>query len=681
MTQSAARLGALGLAAHLALFLVSARAEDTVIQGSPTPPGGEPNRHYLSNHEPLLPSPLAKLPVGSVQPEGWLRRQLDLMAAGMFGHLGELSRWCRKEKNAWLDPAGQGERGWEELPYWLKGFVSLAYILRDERLIAEARAWIEAALRSQEEDGYFGPRENKKNNDIWPNMVMLNVLETFHEATGDPRVLPFLLRYARWLHGLPRESLLPGSWQKIRGGDNLQSVYWLYNRTGEPWLLDLARRIHERTARWTEDIASWHGVNICQAFREPAVFYQQAKDPWYLEAAEKNYRRVMQLYGQVPGGMFGADENCRPGYSGPRQGAEACSMVEMMLSQEILLGITGNPLHADRCEEVAFNSLPAALTPDIKGLHYLTAPNAVQLDRENKSPGVENSGCMLAFSPGERYRCCQHNVSHGWPYFTERLWMATRGGGLAAVLYAPSSVEARVGEGEGVVARIVEETDYPFGETVQFRVSLPRPARFPLALRIPGWAAGARASLNEKEIEERPGPSSFLVVERTWSDGDRLRLDLPQRLRVRRWEANGNSASVDLGPLTFSLKIKEEWKRFGGSEAWPEWEVFPASAWNYGLVLDSEKPESSFTVRRKGGAVPPQPFDVEAAPVEIVARGKRIPAWKLEGGLVGVLRPSPVKAAEPVEEIVLIPMGCARLRLSAFPVVGEGEEAQEWEAK
>src|SRR3989442_3665496 len=421
----------------------------------------------------------------SIHPQGWLRRQLELMRDGMVGHLPEVSKWCQIKESAWASPKGEGQYGWEELPYWLKGFVNLGYVLGDERIQREAKAWMEGVLSSQEEDGYFGPRENKAKDDVWPNMVMLNAVQDYQDATGDPRVIPFLLKYFKWELDLPREKLLPASWQKIRGGDNLASVYWTYNRTGEKWLLDVATKIHERTAPWVEDIQSWHGVNICQSYREPAVFYQQSGDEKHFRAAERNYKKVMQMYGEVPGGMFGADENCRPGFSGPRQGAWTCSMVELMLSFAMLLAISGKAIHADHCEEVAFNSLPAAQTADLKALHYLTAPNLVQCDKENKSPAIENEGCMLGFSPGERYRCCQHNVSHGWPYYAEHLWMATRDNGLAAIFYAACEVEALVGD--GVKVKIVETTDYPFDGAVHLKIAAPKSVRFPLALRVPIW--------------------------------------------------------------------------------------------------------------------------------------------------------------------------------------------------
>lgn len=628
------------------------------------PPVEGANTFYVGNRPPLLPNPLLKLPLGSIEPRGWLRHQLLLMANGLCGRLYEVSPWCKFEGSAWASPTGEGERGWEELPYWLKGFIDLGYILKDERIIKEARRWVEAVLSSQEEDGWFGPRDNKRNNDLWPNMIMLYVLRSYYEAEKDERVLPFVTKYFRWQYNQPPENLLPGSWQKWRGGDQLDSIYWLYNRTGEEWLLDFAKINHERTADWTGGIPTWHGVNICQGFREPAQFYQQSKDPQHLSATERNYRTVMEIYGQVPGGMFGADENCRPGYTDPRQAAETCSIVEFMFSNEMLLGITGNPLYADRCEEIAFNSLPPAFTPDMKALHYLTAPNMIQLDSNDHSPLIQNAGEMLSYNP-YGYRCCQHNHSHGWPYYSEHLWMATRDKGVAGVLYAPCKVKVKVGDGTEV--QIVEDTDYPFAESVKITILTPKQVRFPLYLRVPGWCDEPRVIVNGKEMRIDARPRSYIVIEKEWKKEDKVELILPMKIKVRVWEKNHNAVSLDRGPLTYSLRIEEKWVRYGGTDEWPAYEVYPTTSWNYALQVDLENPQSSFKVIKKEGALPYQPFSLEGAPIEIIAKGRIIPQWQEERGMVGLLPDSPVRSEMPLEEIRLIPMGCARLRVSAFP--------------
>jgi len=342
-----------------------------------------------------------------------------------------------------------------------------------------------------------------------------------------------------------------------------------------------------------------------------------------------------------------------------------------------VLQITGNPIYADRCEDIAFNSFPASMTPDLKGLHYLTAPNMIQLDKHDKSPLLQNSGTMLSYDP-HAYRCCQHNVSQGWPYYSEHLWMATQDNGLAAVLYAASEVDAKVGDGTAV--RIIEETDYPFGDVIDFTLHTQRPVEFPLLLRIPKWCDEAKVYVNGQAENIRPSPLSYVIVLRTWKDEDKVRLELPMRITLTFWTKNKDSVSVHRGPLTYSLRIGERWVRYGGTDKWPAYEVYPTTPWNYGLIVDPDHPDRSFEVTKPGMPVRGQPFTPEDAPVLILAKGKRIPQWRQEkNGLVGSLQESPVRSSEPEETISLIPMGCARLRTSCFPVIGQGPDAHMWE--
>jgi hypothetical protein len=638
---------------------------------------------YASNRSPLAPSPFMKLPIGGVRPEGWLRVQLQLEADGMIGHLEEISHWCKFEGNAWAAPDGLGENGWEELPYWLKGYGDLGYVLQDEKITKEARRWIDAVIASQEPDGWFGPRSLKTSlggqPDLWPHMIMLNVLQSFQEYTGDPRVVPMITGYMKWLNAKPGKIFGNGYWPRIRAGDLLETAYWLYNRTGDSFLLDLGKKIHENMQDWTSGVHDWHNVNLSQGFREPGVYFQQSRDPKFLAAANDNYQTVMGLYGQFSGGGFSGDENCRPGHGDPHQGFETCGIVEFMHSFEMLTKISGDPRWSDRCEELAFNSLPAALTPDEKGLHYLTCANAAQLDPKNHSPGIQNSGTMLSYSPGEVYRCCQHNVSHGWPYFAEELWLATADQGLCASLFAPSSVSAKVGGGATV--RIVEETEYPFNDTLVFHISPSAPARFPLYFRVPAWCEKPSAKVNSKAVALKGSPVSYAIIEREWREGDTVTLRLPMRPRVKTWARNHHAVSVDYGPLAFSLKIGEKWRRYGGSDAWPDYEVSAETPWNYGLVLAGAKLTKNLEIVKKPGPLAGNPFTLEFTPVEIRAKAKKIPAWTFDrDGLVAALQDSPIQSDEAVQTVALVPMGAARLRVTSFPVIGAGRESRAWSA-
>jgi len=648
-----------------------------------SPPLSSTNGFYVANRPPLEPSPFIKLPIGSITPRGWVRHMLELERDGMTGHLEEISKWLEFDKSAWADKEGRGKFGWEELPYWLKGYGDLGYVLKDDAIIAEAKKWIEAAMASQREDGWFGPRDlltNLKGKpDLWPHMVMLNVLQSYYEFSGDKHALDVIVRYLKWQNTLPASAFGEGYWPKIRAGDNIESALWAYNRTGEPWLLDLARTIHEGMARWDEDIINWHNVNLAQGFRAGTVAWMVTKNPTHLLSAERNYTKLMDMYGQFAGGGFVGDENCRPNHVDPRGGIETCGIVEFMHSFEMLLKITGKPIWADRCEDIAFNSFPSAMMPDLKGLHYITSANQVQLDRNNKSPGIQNRGTMFSYSP-LGYRCCQHNVSHGWPYYAEELWLATPDNGLCASLYAASEVSAKVGS--GVSVKITEDTDYPFDETVTLKISTPSEVEFPLYLRVPDWCARAGIKVNGKAVKVTARPLSLVVVNREWSNGDVVTLRLPMRIAVHKWAKNKDSVSVSYGPLSFSLDIQERWQKYGDrNPQWPEWEVFPESPWNYGLVLKEKRPEKSFRIERKPGPLAAQPFTPETAPISLKVRARGIPAWQLDqNNMVGLLQQSPAKSDQPREEITLIPMGAARLRISSFPTIGTAPEAREWVA-
>jgi hypothetical protein len=509
-------------------------------------------------------------------------------------------------------------------------------------------------------------------------MPILNALQSYYDFTADPRVLPFMTKYAAWQNTLPPD-YFSRSWQDTRFGDNIESLYWLYNHTGDSWLLDLATKMHDHSAKWTKGIASWHNVNLSQGFREPAEYWMQAKDPSLLADTERDYQTAMGTYGQFPGGGFAADENARKGFIDPRQGFETCGIVELMHSFEMLAKITGNPQWLDRCEYIAFNSLPAALTPDLKALHYLTGANQVQLDRKNKAPGIDNRDTMFSYSPGTVYRCCEHNHTMGWPYYAEELWHATSDGGLALSLYNASEVKAKVAGGDEV--KVIETTDYPFSDSVELKLETARSVRFPLYLRVPNWCDQPTISVNGKAISADAHALSYVVVTRDWSNADTVTLTLPMKLGVRRWAKNKDSASVDYGPLSFSLEIGQKWVKYGGTDEWPEQEVYPTTAFNYGLVLDEANPTAGIELTKASGPVADQPFTPETTPFRLTMKAKKIPNWDMDhNNLLRTLEPGPVRSSEPVETISLIPMGAARLRISSFPVISDGPGAHDWPA-
>jgi hypothetical protein len=636
--------------------------------------------NYVINKAPLVPLNFIKLPVGNIQPEGWIKRYLELQRDGLTGHLDEISAWLDKNNNAWLNKSG--DHGWEEVPYWLKGYSDLAYILNDKAMIAKVKFWIEGVLKSQDSDGFFGPiNEHDGKREVWAQMLMLECLQSYYDFTGDKRVFPLMTNFYKWELAYPDNKFLKDYWENSRGGDNLDCVLWLYNRTNDSFLLDLAKKIHRNTADWTQpsSLPNWHNVNIAECFREPATYYMLTGDSSMLHASYNVQELIRRTFGQVPGGMFGSDENARLGYIDPRQGVETCGMVEQMASDEIMLRFTGDPYWAENCEDVAFNTYPAATMPDFKALRYITCPNEVVSDSKNHHPGIANSGPFLSMNPFS-CRCCQHNHSQGWPFYSENLILASPDGGVAAALYGACTATVKVADNKQIVLH--EQTNYPFEENIAFTLNTKKKVSFPFYLRIPSWTKNAEVRINGELTDVNPIAGKYLCIEREWSNGDKIDIHFPMSLTMRTWQVNKNSVSVNYGPLTLSLKIKEnyvkkdsretalgdsKWQKDADASQWPTTEIYPASAWNYALVLDSQNPLKDFKVIRKEWPSDNYPFTLDKMPIEVKAFGRKIPSWKIDDtGLCGILPDENAVKGEK-EEITLIPMGAARLRISAFP--------------
>lgn len=654
------------------------------------------NTNYRSTREPLVKYPLIQLPLGSVQPNGWLKAQLKLMTDGYTGHLYEISQFL-KSNSGWL---GGDERGWEEAPYWLRGFYELSVLTQNERIDSVAHRWIEAVINSRDEDGYYGPKYNKlvisKNGkdslaDLWPNMVMNDALISHFEATKDKRILPMMIKYFRYCYNLPDELFLPriswdyyenygenfGDWkpriQMKRAGDFVPQIYWLYNQTGEKWLLDLALRVYQKTQPPMNEWLDNHVVHFMQRFRYPAQMYPLTGDNYYLNQTDFFYGQMIQTWGNMPRGAFAADEFIRRGKIDPRQGFESCGIVEGNKSFNILGETTGHSDYADKIEDLTFNWLPASHSSDLKALRYQTAANMV-----NSVPEMDffDQGQHPVFT-AKLHRCCQHNTAMGWPSYIKNMWKASPDNGLVAWLYGPNEVHAKVGNKRDSV-HIISSTTYPFSDQIKFQIYLEKDVDFPLYLRIPQWAKKLNLRINDEKnlIENKQG--QYLKIEREWKNNDQVILEFKPEITLTEWPRT-KSCSVNLGPLTYSVRIKENWVKTEDDKfVWNKWNVLPASDWNYGLITDHIELDKDIRIKLKN-KMPEQPWNEKDVPIVLEIQAKKIPDWKATvKNTVDPLREGPIRSDEKTEWIEMIPMGAAHLRLTCLPVISDKRNARYW---
>lgn len=644
----------------------------------------------VRSRTPLRQNPYLELPLGAIKASGWLKEMLVRQKTGATGNLDKLYPAVMSNRNGWL--GGDGDQ-WERGPYWLDGLLPLAYLLDDKELIAKTKPWIEWTLNSQQPDGYFGPskdygyepgvqRDNSR--DWWPKMVMLKVLKQYYSATGDQRVIKLMTNYFRYqLKELPATPLDHWTfWARYRGADNLMLVYWLYNITGDAFLLDLGELIHQQTFDYTKaflernmlsSLGSIHCVNLAQGFKAPMIYYQRHPEQQYLDAIRTGFADLRKFNG-LAHGLYGGDETLHG--NSPTQGSEFCSAVEMMFSLESMLEITGQVGFADQLEKIAFNALPAQASDDFMTRQYFQQANQVMATHHIRNFETNHDGTDVCFGLLTGFPCCTANMHQGWPKFTQNLWYGTADGGLAALVYAASEVTAVVAG--GVTVTVKEETNYPFNEEIRFTLGLGKKtvkASFPFHLRIPAWCKQATVKINGQLWKQVEG-DRVVPIEREWKNGDVVELSLPMHVYRNSWQEH--SISIERGPLVYALRIGEEMKEvknpghpdnYGGESFF---EVRPTSPWNYGLIYtDRDKLEQQYVVEKKPGGGN-YPWNLDNAPVLIRTKARKIPSWQLYNEMAGPLPFSITyrfPSAQEEEDIILVPYGCTNLRISQFPVL------------
>jgi DUF1680 family protein len=639
----------------------------------PKLPAAPPNAVPVFNRAPLAKTPFANLPLGSVRADGWLKTQLELQRDGLTGNaelvipeLGPNSGW-----------RGGNKESWEKGPYYLKGLIALAYTLDDPGLKKKAQVWLDAIFASQQADGFYGPGnrpkagDDRKGDGWWPRMVVDWALKDYYDATGDERVMKHLSNYYRFMAiQLPKSPLL--EWSKARAGDEIDTLFWLYNRTGDAQLLEVAALLRQQAWDWVDiytnnrfqhfgTVLTYHNVNMPQAFKFPLMSWQLSGAAKDRDALTKGWQHLERDHGLAFGMTAGTE--LLSGKS-PTQGTEMCSFVEQMLSFYLSTRILGDAVWADRAETIAFNGMPAGITKDFKQFQYYTIPNQViaipgkQGFNQDYSDGIipgPHSGC----------HCCCYNLHMGWPMLAQHAWMASADQGLAAVIYAPTRVTTTVAD---TAVTINEETNYPFAESIALTMTTGSPVEFPLHLRIPDWCAEPVIAVNGT-AQTGMKAGSFFVIKRTWTTGDTVALTFPMAVRVR--EGVLNTRIVERGPLIYALRIGERFRPLNKEpHGFPDLSCEPTTPWNYALAIDQARPASSFTVSQR--PMPANPFIADTVPLLMTAKARKLPQWTLAPSGRMALDPpvSPVASGDAEETVTLIPIGATTLHVTNLPWLG-----------
>ena len=593
-----------------------------------------------------------------IKPEGWLRRQLEIQAGSLAGNLDKVWRDVRDSK--WI---GGDAEGWERVPYWLDGFIPLAYLLKNEDMIARAKKYIDAIISFQKPSGWICPctEEDIPTYDSWAVQLISKVLVVYYECSGDERIPDVLYRVVKNYYDLLSSGTITlFKWGKYRWFETFIAIGFLKGVYKEPWLNDLARILKEQgtdyskiTDLWKRPLNKWtydtHIVNLAMMLKYEAVSHRYLGEE-YTDVAEK-LSEVLRTYNGTPVGLFTGDE-CLGGLS-PIHGTELCAVAEQMYSYELLFAESGDFKWAERLEMLAFNALPATISDDMWAHQYDQLSNQIACIRFPGKPiFTTNKREAHLFGLEPEYGCCTANFGQAWPKFALSAWAYDRFNTICSVVPLPSSIETEW-------ANITLKTNYPFENVLEYTIEAKE--NFKFFVRLPAGIDNVR--VNGKHHYD----PVFLV--QYLNAGMQETITVTFDTKPEFIDRPHNLKSVRCGSLVFSLPIEYEkkmyeYERNGVERKFPycDYEYIPKSDWGYAF--------SSFDFKVNRKEVTDIPFSSEKPPVTLTAKMRKI-SWGLADEYENVCAKVP-ESRTPISdevEIELHPYGCAKLRMTEMPLI------------
>ena len=424
-----------------------------------------------------------------------------------------------------------------------------------------------------------------------------------------------------------------------------------------------------------------HGVTAAEELKCLPLMYSYTGDAQALSLAKRAYQKVVDNSLMPDGGIVSAEQLEKTAFYSVH---ESCDISDWSWSFGYMFMATGEPGFADLIERTTFNALPGAVTKDFKQLQYFSAANQTVIGPTNSHSPLRST--RMTYRAAHDTECCPGNINRAMPNYVIRSWMRASDGGLAAVFYCPSVVTAPVGSRS---VTIVEETDYPFRDTISFRFMTAQPVAFNFQIRIPQWCDAASVQVNGETLADKHKPGTFASIRREYRDGDVVTVKLPMPVRVESW-LNGQSVCVARGPLVYSLKIDEQpivhtsdppeiRKLLGGHDiqGFPEIEYYPLSDWRYGFPASLKNELSN--IREIESDMTDNPFIETNTPVQLELPLCPLSDWVPAVNGVRPGEPSGLPTADqrhatgPETIMTLVPYGSTHLRLTTLPIVDAGE--------
>lgn len=604
--------------------------------------------------------------IEGIKAEGWMKEVLTTQRNGLTGHIQVAG--APFDKEGWGDAAQKKMDRWEDFEqtgYWADGALRCGYFINDQELVRRVKEWVDFQIDHPKEDGFIGPDLHN----LWPHVVFFRVIMAEYSRNPSPRIVKALSNHYK--NAARSQTLIKTGgpeWDfNERTMLHIEMLCWLYQQTNDSFFIDKAEDTYKifcsRKSPFTmqaflsDEVPVVHSVSSFETLKIPVILYISTGKKEYLDAAIHGIQKVYKYHGLadgIPSGNEAHDGNM------PNEVHETCCVSDAQWALGYFLQATGDVQWADLMEKICFNAAFSVVWKDFKSLQYYSSPNQV-IARNNSSSCMYVGGQdRMAYKVAHGPACCNGNMNRMIPLFCSRQWMKKGDNGIVAALYAPSSYTTRL-KGSKNEITIQEETNYPFEETIRFKMQMKRSTAFSFWLRIPQWCKEASITINGQATQIVCHAGTFAEVQRKFSNGDIIELKLPMRAKSVSMPYAG--VAFERGPLVFSLnvKAKEEITETREHEGikFQSRILTPLSEWNYAPV-DTE------TIEVVNSNDYNDLWNPETTPVRLKVKAVTVRNWQLYRDNFTPYMPSVIlKGEEKVLE--LVPVGTTVLRMTVFP--------------
>lgn len=454
-----------------------------------------------------------------------------------------------------------------DLYKWLEG-VSWALQSQDlPELRQTVAAIIDDIAAAQGEDGRLFL--NTCPDELYCAGHLVQAAIAYYRATGQDSLLQVACRLADYIC----QEFGPGKIEAAPGHPEVEmALIELYRTTGRTRYWDLAAFFLGQSQYLNNRIVVGHAVRSGYLCCGGADYYAETGDEQMWANLQSLWQDLVGGKIYITGGMGARGESfgeryelpnawadttgTRPSQHGGRWGyfpgprahyneltwayAESCAQIAHAMWAWRMLLLTGEAQYADVMETILYNGFLSGVSLD--GSKYFYG-----------NPLASDGGYQRqSWFP---CNCCPPNIHRTLAAVPGYLFSTSRQG-LWVHLYDTCQATLPVPDGPRVTLKM--DTKYPGEGEIEIALDLQQPAQFTLFLRIPGWAAGAAAAVNDEPLSAAIEPGNYLKLTRRWRPGDTVRLQLPMPVRIMeshpRVAENRGCVALQRGPLVYCFE-------------------------------------------------------------------------------------------------------------------------------